>query len=103
MASSDEEALCRAIADDPCDLGLKTVYADLLEEQGDLRAPCLRAEAEAARILGPRSVHGVFDVERYFGAAYTPEQLAVLALLPFSEETLRARKDTHILVAGFPL
>lgn len=43
------------------------------------------------------------DATRHLKAHWTHEQLSALAPIPFSERTLEACKDTHVLVAGYPL
>jgi uncharacterized protein (TIGR02996 family) len=79
------------------------VYADWLDEHDDPRAPAVRAEAAAKRLLPPADVHGVLDAERNLGARYAAAQLTVLSTLPWPEEVLRRCAGTHLLVAGCPL
>lgn len=57
----------------------------------------------AVQIMGANNVHGPDQIMKRFGVRYTKEQLLQLADTFPSEETLRACKDTHILVAGYPL
>jgi hypothetical protein len=56
----------------------------------------------ARQILGA-NFHGVDEVQRHMWAEYTHDQLAALAVTPFSEETILDCKDTHLLIAGAPL
>ena len=60
------------------------------------------SQIRAREIMG-KNYLGIEEVVRQFGAAYTEEQLALLAEIPFSEVVLEKCKDTHILVAGFPM
>jgi len=46
---------------------------------------------------------GITEAARHFGVNPSVQQLAALAEVPFSEEVLRSCKDTHVLVAVFPL
>lgn len=56
----------------------------------------------ARSILG-KNFFGVEEASRYFRIKPTEQQLAYLAEVPFSEVVLRFCKDTHILVAVFPM
>ncbi len=60
------------------------------------------SQQHAAEIMG-RNYHGPDQVAKHFGVRYRDAELAQLAEVPFSEDELRACKDTHILVAGYPL
>ncbi len=57
---------------------------------------------KARNIMG-ENFFGVEDVIKHFGVNPTKQQLAVLAEIPWSEEVLISCKDTHVLVAVFPL
>lgn len=46
---------------------------------------------------------GPQEAATHFGAKWTQEQLDALATIPFSEEVIEACKDTHVLVAGYPM
>ncbi|MFC1756535.1 hypothetical protein ACFLZC_00010 [Patescibacteria group bacterium] len=46
---------------------------------------------------------GVQEAIQHFGIMPTVAQLAILSVIPFSEQELQETKDTHILVAVFPL
>lgn len=48
-------------------------------------------------------IFGVEEAIQHFGIKPTTEQLVTLATIPFSENVLKECKDTHILVAAFPL
>lgn len=99
----DESALLLSVRADPSDPLPQLLYADWLEERGcRCRADCLRAEVAAA-ILGAGNVLGILDVERHFRRPYSEHELRALATVPFSDETLRQYKDTHVLIAGAPL
>ena len=56
----------------------------------------------AREIMG-RNFFGIEEAIKHFGVNATKQQLAYLAEVPFSEEVLKSCKDTHILVALFPL
>jgi hypothetical protein len=56
-------------------------------------------QARARAIMG-KNFLGLEEVRRGYGIALNPKQLAEI---PFSEETLRACKDTHVLIAGCAL
>jgi hypothetical protein len=60
------------------------------------------SHARARWIMGTNFL-GLEEVRRGYGGVYTEEQLQQLTEIPFMEETLRACKDTHVLVAGAPL
>ncbi len=60
----------------------------------------------ARAIMGSLSAGGYFGIEeaiRHFGVKPTLAQLATLAEIPFTEAVLQECKDTHILVAVFPM
>lgn len=56
----------------------------------------------AREIMG-KNFFGVKEATKHFGVNATKQQLAALAEVPFSEEVLKSCKDTHVLVAVFPL
>jgi hypothetical protein len=56
----------------------------------------------AREIMG-KNFFGIEEAIKHFGVNATKQQLAVLAEVPFSEEVLKSCKDTHVLVAVFPL
>lgn len=60
------------------------------------------SQAKAREIMG-RSMFGIEEAVKHFGAVLSKRQLAYMAEIPFSEETLRACKNTHILVAVVPI
>lgn len=57
---------------------------------------------KAREIMGA-NFFGIEEAIKYFGVNPSKQQIATLAEVPFSEEVLRSCKDTHILVAVFPL
>jgi len=57
---------------------------------------------DARRIMG-ENFFGVGEAIKRFDIGPTRQQLAVLEKVPFSESVLRKSKNTHILVAVFPL
>lgn len=56
-----------------------------------------------ARAIMGKNFFGIEEAIKHFGVNTTKQQLAYLAEVPFSEEVLKSCKDTHILVAVFPL
>ncbi len=60
------------------------------------------SQQRAAEIMG-RNYHGPDQVAKHFGVRYRDTELTQLAEIPYPEDELRAKKDTHILVAGYPL
>ena len=56
----------------------------------------------AREIMG-KNFFGIEEAIKHFGVNATKQQLAYLAEVPFSEEVLKSCKDTHVLVAVFPL
>lgn len=66
----------------------------------DLKTPV--SESEARTIMG-LNFFGINEAVRYLPIVPTDSQISFFLTIPFSEETLRACKDTHILVAVFPM
>ncbi len=60
------------------------------------------SQKRAREIMG-RNMFGIEEAIGHFGVNPSRQQLAVLADVPFTEATLEACKDTHVLVAVFPL
>jgi hypothetical protein len=56
----------------------------------------------AREIMG-RNFFGIEEAMKHFGVNPSKQQLAYLAEIPWSEEVLRACKDTHVLIATFAL
>ncbi|MFO0718837.1 MAG: hypothetical protein U0522_02330 [Candidatus Paceibacterota bacterium] len=56
----------------------------------------------AREIMG-KNFFGIEEAIKHFGVNPTKQQLACLAEVPWSEEVLKSCKDTHVLVAVFPL
>ncbi len=56
----------------------------------------------AREIMG-KNFFGIEEAIKHFGVNATKQQLAYLAEVPWSEEVLSSCKDTHVLVAVFPL
>ena len=50
-----------------------------------------------------KNIFGVEEAIKHFAVNPTKQQLAYLAEVPFAESVLEACKDTHVLVAVFPL
>ncbi len=60
------------------------------------------SQKRARRIMGS-NFFGVEEAMRHFGVKPSKQQLASLTEIPFALEVLIANKDTHVLVAVFPL
>jgi len=60
------------------------------------------SQKRAREIMG-KNFFGVEEAIQYFGVNPTYTQTLVLSEIPFSEEVLQKAKDTHVLVAVFPL
>ena len=56
-----------------------------------------------ARGIMKQNMFGIEEAIKFFGVNPSRQQLACLAEIPFSEEVLKSVKDTHILVAVFPM
>ena len=68
--------------------------------EGDLWPITRRGRAR--EIMG-ENFFGIDEVEKYFKVCPTFRQIHDLSWVPYSEATLQACKDTHVLVAVFPL
>jgi hypothetical protein len=60
------------------------------------------SQVRAREIMG-RNFFGIEEAIKHFGVNPSREQLALLAEVPFTEEVLRSSKETHVLIAVFPL
>lgn len=56
-----------------------------------------------ARAIMGKNFFGVEEAIKHFGINPSKQQLAYLAEVPFTEEVLKSCKDTHVLVAVFPM
>lgn len=56
-----------------------------------------------ARAIMGKNFFGVEEAIKHFGVNPSKQQLAYLAEVPFTEEVLKSCKDTHVLVAVFPM
>jgi hypothetical protein len=61
-----------------------------------------RSHDRAREIMG-RNMFGVEEATKHFGVQPSKKDLADLATIPYSETVLTSCKDSHILVAVFPL
>jgi hypothetical protein len=57
---------------------------------------------QAHAVMG-KNFFGVEEAIKHFGVNPSKQQLAYLAEVPFTEEVLKSCKDTHVLVAVFPM
>ena len=60
------------------------------------------SQKRAREIMG-RNMFMIEEAIKHFGVNPLRQQLAVLAEIPFTEATLEECKDTHVLVAVFPM
>lgn len=60
------------------------------------------SQVKAREIMG-KNFFGIEEAQKHFGAILSKRQLAYMAEIPFSEATLQAHKDSHILVAVVPV
>jgi len=60
------------------------------------------SQKRAREIMG-KSMFGVEEAIQHFGVNPTRRQFAVLLEIPFTEDVLKKCKDTHLLVAVFPM
>lgn len=60
------------------------------------------SQKRTREIMG-KNFFGVEEAIQYLGENPSKAQLSVLAEVPLTEEVLESRKDTHILVAVFPM
>ena len=58
---------------------------------------------DGARVIMGKNFFGIPEAMKHFGVNPTKRQLAMLSEIPFTPEELMVCKDTHILVAVFPL
>jgi len=88
-----------------------TSFADLVagkiiimvQEIADKQSSSLNPQWLRSREIMAKNFFGVEEAIRCFGVSPSRVQLAVLSEIPFSESTLEQSKDTHVLVAVFPL
>jgi len=59
-------------------------------------------QIQAQRIMS-KNFFGIEDAIKHFGIKPTEEQFETLSEIPYSEDVLEECKDTHILVAIFPI
>lgn len=59
-------------------------------------------QVRARKIMG-RNMFGVKEAVKHFSVSPSTQELAYLADIPFSEETLSACRYSHVLIAIFPL
>ena len=95
-AAGLDDALAQRVVDSKGnDLAMKVVR---LIRNGGFEPTTSQKQARA--IMGA-NFFGVEEAIRHFGANPSSQQLVHLAEVPFTEEALQSRKDTHILAAVF--
>jgi len=60
------------------------------------------SQRQAKEIMG-KNFLGIEEVTQHLGVQFTEKELVQLREIPFTEGVLQECKDTHILVAGYPL
>jgi len=58
---------------------------------------------KAAKAIMGKNFFGIQEATKHFGVKWTKDQLQALVTVPFGADVLKASKDTHVLVAGYPL
>ena len=96
-AGLNEELAQRVIDSKGNDLATKVVR--LIQNNGFEAT----TSQKRAREIMDKNFFGVEETIRHFGVNPTRQQLAALSEIPFSEAVLEQSKDTHVLVAVFPL
>lgn len=96
-AGLNDELAQRVISSKDNDLAQKVLK---LVENGGFEPST--TQKRACEIMG-RNIFGVEDAIKYFGVNPSKQQLAALSEVPFCEAVLEACKETHVLVAVFPL
>ncbi len=61
------------------------------------------SKIDAAHQIMGTNFFGIEEAIKHFGVNATEQQCTYLAKIPFNEEVLRSCKETHVLVAVFPL
>ena len=83
-------------------LNENAAFAAYLEE-GIRRFSIKMPNCDTARMIMGTNFFGIEEAVKHFGVNPTQQQLDALAVVPFTEEVLQFSRDTHILVAVFPL
>lgn len=60
-------------------------------------------DQKLARSIMCENFLGVEEVARHFGVTFTQKQMRALKDIPFTEAELQECRDTHLLVAGYPM
>lgn len=72
-------------------------------EEMDREVTIIVRQRKFQKIMGKENFFGIEEAMKYFKVNPTDQDLNALAKIPFSEPVLKKLKDTHILVAVFPL
>ena len=76
--TDDDRAFIRAILADPSDDAPRLVYADWLDERGDVRGPFLRLELVLAGLLNPPAADDAIAELRTLARAIDPKWIALV-------------------------
>jgi hypothetical protein len=76
---------------------------DLAKVVGLIQSYRLTTSQKCAREIMGKNFFGIEEAIKHFGVNPTSQQLAALSEIPFPETVLQQSKDSHILVAVFPL
>ena len=96
-AGLDDELAQRVIDSKGNDLATKVVH---LIENGGFEPST--SQKRAREIMG-QNFFGIEEAIKHFGVNPSRMQTAILSEVPFTEEVLSVSKDTHVLVAVFPM
>lgn len=83
-------------------IGVRKVYAKLARIVCLLLYVPTKSQARACEIMG-RNFFGIEEAIQYLKITPTQSKISTLAEVPFTEEELLEKKDTHMLVAFFPI
>jgi uncharacterized protein (TIGR02996 family) len=78
ILTDDDRAFIRAIFADPCDDAPRLVYADWLDERGDIRGRFLRLELELAGLLNPPTGAAAVEELRDVAREIDPKWIALV-------------------------
>lgn len=70
---------------------------------GEICEVTTNQQQRLAREIMGKNFFGIEEAVKHFGVSPSRKQLDYLAEIPWSEEVLEFHKDTHILVAVFPM
>lgn len=104
----EAEAVIEKMIRDPAYVRQVVDYATILTQQGAIvltqkELATGNPQWLRAREIMNKNFFGIEEASKYFGPNPTCQQLVALSEIPFSEAVLEQYKDTHLLIAIFPL